>query len=255
MNSKALWPVGSQDPAPSPPSLLPPPTKLPWKEPCLWDQKRRPECRHCYSVALGTKASQATCLCLLFPIHKMGSKPLPLTRTADQYDLSIHTVLGSGGIPENVRESLCLRVSGGWRGGVGGRTTPQHRQEVVSPMREVQILCSGICLQQGVALPAGGVRWTSRTSGLAQLGRVGFQLIKMGEAAPDRANALRKWDSGTIPSRRRQRRGCLYPAFIPSLSTLSPLALTFQLSWIFPSFLKNFLLAQLSPIVDAFLEF
>lgn len=93
-------------------------------------------------------------------------------------------MLGSGGIPGNSQTEY---LPGEGRG--EGGATPQHRQEVVSATREVQILCSGICLQQGVALPAGGVRWTSRTSGLARLGRVEFQLRKMGEAAPDRANA------------------------------------------------------------------
>lgn len=134
----------------------------------------------------------------------------------------------------------------------GGRTTPQHRPEVVSPMREVQILCSGICLQQGVAFPAGGVRWTSRTSGLARRGREGFQLMKTGEAAPDRAHALSKLDMGTTPSRVGQRRVCVCPAFIPSLSTLSSLSYSTLPAIMDLPFFSRELPTQ---IVGTFLEF
>lgn len=39
------------------PTLLPLPRKLPQKEPCLWDQKHRPEFRLCCGFALETKGS------------------------------------------------------------------------------------------------------------------------------------------------------------------------------------------------------
>lgn len=60
-------------------TLPPPPTKLPWKEPCPWDQICKAEPRLCRSFAL--EANHALHLCLHFPIRTMGSLSLPSEHT------------------------------------------------------------------------------------------------------------------------------------------------------------------------------
>ena len=211
----------TQLPLHPPSSHLPPPTKLPWKEPCLWDQRCRPASRLCHCFALGAKASQATCLCLQFPSVKWGLYHGSHAHSS-QNGLSVPCVLGPGGIPRNNQTEPLLTG--------GGRAHAAVQAGSGQACEGGPDFVLWICLQQGAALPAGGVRWTSRTSGLTLQGRVGFQRVKMG--------------SGVLGG---AERSLLCPPWC--YSTFCFDLLTF---WDFLSFSGNLGLIPLSQAVDAY---
>lgn len=117
--------------------------------------------------------------------------------TLGQRSLNILSVLGPGGIPGQSDRAPAYGIEGG--------ASALHKQEVVSATREVQIVCWGICLQQGVALPAGGVRRTSRTSWLALQGRVGFQHVEMSRGSSKQSKCVSKSGSEKMRAQEGQR--------------------------------------------------
>lgn len=125
---------------------------------------------------------------------------------------------------------------------------------MVSTTREVQTL--EVCLQQGAALPAGGVKedFEDIWSGPARKGRIstcgdGESLCLVEQTLG--SGKMRAWGWWG------QREVSICPASTLSLPTLSSSLILqhLMLFEIFPPSLESFTLTQLSQVVDAFPEF